>query len=133
MMSAATKAASDAIDVDRRRFLGAAAVTVVSTELMMSGAAGAQPTRLPIEGKLASLDGAIGWLNSAPLTRESLLGKVVAIDFWTYTCINWQRQLPYVRAWAARYKDQGLVVVGVHTPEFGFEKDLDNVRRRQRR
>jgi thiol-disulfide isomerase/thioredoxin len=122
-----TKAASDAIDADRRRFLTAAVATAVP-ELMLSGAAKSQPTRLPIEGKLPSLDGAIGWLNSPPLTRESLLGKVAVIDFWTYTCINWQRQLPYVRAWAARYKDEGLVVVGVHTPEFGFEKDLANVR-----
>ena len=128
MMRVSARAPSDGIDVDRRRFLSAAAVTIVSTELMINGAAGAQSTRLPIEGKLASLDGAIGWLNSPPLTRESLLGKVVVIDFWTYTCINWQRQLPYVRGWAARYKAEGLVVVGVHTPEFTFEKDLDNVR-----
>src|SRR5215207_8269561 len=85
--------------------------------------------RLPIEGELPSLGGATGWLNSQPLTAAGLRGKVVLIDFWTYTCINWLRQLPYVRAWAEKYKDRGLVVIGVHTPEFAFEKDLDNVRR----
>ena len=87
-----------------------------------------ETVRLPVEGKFPSLDGAVGWLNTQPLTRESLRGKVVLIDFWTYTCINWQRQLPYVRAWASKYKDQGLVVIGVHTPEFRFERDVDNVR-----
>ena len=80
------------------------------------------------EGHLASFDGATGWLNSEPLTPEGLRGKVVLVDFWTYTCINWLRTLGYVRAWAEKYEDQGLVVVGVHTPEFPFEKDVDNVR-----
>jgi thiol-disulfide isomerase/thioredoxin len=84
--------------------------------------------RLPIEGELPSLGGATGWLNSRPLTAAGLRGKVVLIDFWTYTCINWLRQLPYVRAWAEKYKDQGLVVIGVHTPEFAFERDVENVR-----
>ena len=70
-----------------------------------------------------------GWLNSQPLTPAGLRGKVVLIDFWTYTCINWLRTLPYVRAWAEKYKDQGLVVIGVHSPEFAFEKNVDNVRR----
>ncbi len=84
---------------------------------------------LPVEGKFPSLGGATGWLNSAPLTPAGLRGKVVLIDFWTYTCINWLRTLPHVRAWAAKYKDQGLVVIGVHSPEFAFEKDVDNVRR----
>ena len=83
----------------------------------------------PIGGELPSLGGATGWLNSQPLTTAGLRGKVVLIDFWTYTCINWLRQLPYVRAWAEKYKDHGLVVIGVHTPEFAFERDLDNVRR----
>jgi len=83
---------------------------------------------LPIEGTLPSLSGAIDWLNSQPLTPEALRGKVVLVDFWTYTCINWQRSQPYVRAWAEKYKDQGLVVIGVHTPEFGFEKNVDNIR-----
>jgi thiol-disulfide isomerase/thioredoxin len=83
---------------------------------------------LPVEGHLPSLDGATGWLNSEPLSTESLRGKVVLIDFWTYTCINWLRTLSYIRAWAEKYEEQGLVVVGVHTPEFPFEHDVDNVR-----
>jgi len=83
---------------------------------------------LPIEGELASLDGATGWLNSQPLATADLRGKVVLIDFWTYTCINWLRTLSYVRAWGEKYEEQGLVVVGVHTPEFPFEHDVDNVR-----
>jgi thiol-disulfide isomerase/thioredoxin len=84
----------------------------------------------PIGGQteLASLERANEWLNSPPLTPSALRGKVVLIDFWTYTCINWLRTLPYVRAWAEKYKDQGLVVIGVHAPEFTFEKNLDNVR-----
>jgi len=85
--------------------------------------------KLPIEGEMPSLGGATGWLNSQPLTTAGLRGKVVLIDFWTYTCINWLRTLPYVRAWAEKYQAQGLVVIGVHSPEFAFEKNLDNVRR----
>ena len=73
--------------------------------------------------------GANGWVNSPPLTREDLRGKVVLVDFWTYTCINWIRTAPYLRAWAEKYGDKGLVIVGVHSPEFAFEKDADNVRR----
>ncbi len=69
------------------------------------------------------------WLNSPPLMPAALRGKVVLIQFWTYTCINWLRTLPYVRAWASKYKDHGLVVIGVHSPEFDVEKDLQNVRR----
>ena len=84
---------------------------------------------LPVEGRLASFEGAAGWLNSPALTPEELRGKVVLVDFWTYTCINWLRTLAYVRAWAERYAGDGLVVVGVHTPEFPFERDVDNVRR----
>src|SRR5258707_10846566 len=84
--------------------------------------------QLPVEGELPSLGSATEWLNSPPLTAASLRGKVVLVNFWTYTCINWRRTLPYVRAWAEKYKDQGLVVIGVHTPEFEFEKNLDNVR-----
>jgi thiol-disulfide isomerase/thioredoxin len=83
---------------------------------------------LPVEGHLPGLDGATGWLNSPPLTPEELRGKVVLVDFWTYTCINWLRTLGYIRAWHEKYKDQGLVVIGVHTPEFPFERDVDNVR-----
>ena len=85
--------------------------------------------RLPIEAEMPSLDSATAWLNSPPLSAAGLRGKVVLIDFWTYTCINWLRTLPYVRAWAEKYKEQGLVVIGVSTPEFAFEHTVDNVRR----
>jgi len=84
---------------------------------------------LPIEGELPSLGGATAWLNSPPLSAAGLRGKVVLIDFWTYTCINWLRTLPYVRAWAEKYREHGVVVIGVHSPEFSFEHDIDNVRR----
>jgi thiol-disulfide isomerase/thioredoxin len=76
---------------------------------------------------MPALDGATGWLNSQPLTVAGLHGKVVLVDFWTYTCINWRRTLPYISAWAAKYKDQGLVVIGVHTPEFSFEHNAGNI------
>jgi thiol-disulfide isomerase/thioredoxin len=85
-------------------------------------------SQLPVEGTMPSLDGATGWLSSAPLTAAELRGRVVLVNFWTYTCINWLRTLPYLRAWAKKYQDHGLVVLGVHTPEFSFEHDLDNVR-----
>jgi len=85
--------------------------------------------QLPIEGEMPSLGGATAWLNSPPLAAAGLRGKVVLIDFWTYTCINWLRTLPYVRAWTEKYRDHGVVVIGVHTPEFSFEHDLENVRR----
>jgi len=81
---------------------------------------------------LSGLDGAPVWLNSDPLATEELRGRVVAVDFWTYSCVNWLRTLPYLRAWDQRYRDRGLVIVGVHSPEFGFEHDLDNVRRAAR-
>jgi thiol-disulfide isomerase/thioredoxin len=87
---------------------------------------------LPVEGELARFDGATGWLNSEPLTPEGLRGRIVLVDFWTYTCVNWLRTLPYVRAWDARYRDKGLTVVGVHTPEFAFEHDVENVKRAAR-
>jgi cytochrome c biogenesis protein CcdA/thiol-disulfide isomerase/thioredoxin len=93
--------------------------------MMMSSTApgaAAGPQTLP------DLSGAVAWLNSPPLTADALKGKVVLVDFWTYSCINCLRTLPYIRAWADKYKDSGLVVIGVHTPEFAFEKDLDNVR-----
>lgn len=83
---------------------------------------------LPDEGPFPSLAGANQWMNSPPLTNEQLKGKVVLIDFWTYSCINCLRTIPYVRAWAEKYKDAGLVVIGVHTPEFAFERDPANVR-----
>jgi cytochrome c biogenesis protein CcdA/thiol-disulfide isomerase/thioredoxin len=84
---------------------------------------------LPIEGEFPPLDGATSWLNSPPLTPSSLRGKVVMVDFWTYSCINCLRSLPYVKTWYDKYKDHGLVILGVHAPEFAFEKDLDNVRK----
>jgi thiol-disulfide isomerase/thioredoxin len=79
------------------------------------------------EGHLPDLDGAVAWLNSPPLSRDSLRGKVVLVNFWTYSCINSLRELPYMKAWAAKYKDAGLIVIGVHAPEFGFEKERVNV------
>src|SRR5687768_9093709 len=109
-------------------------MAITAPAVLMVGdvrAQGGKPSavRLPVEGQMPSLDGATGWLNSPPLTPTSLRGKVVLIDIWTYTCINWLRTLPYLRAWAAKYRDQGLVVIGVHTPEFEFEKKVDNVQR----
>jgi thiol-disulfide isomerase/thioredoxin len=106
--------------------LGAASVVRVAWEGEPMRATTAQ---LKIEGELPPLDGAIEWINSPPLNVSGLRGKVVLVDFWTYTCINWRRTLPYLRAWADKYRDRGLVVIGVHTPEFSFEKKLDNVRR----
>jgi thiol-disulfide isomerase/thioredoxin len=85
-------------------------------------------TPLPVEGRLPGFGSAAGWLNSKPLTADDLRGKVVLADFWTYTCINWLRTLAWVRAWHERYHERGLIVVGVHTPEFWFEHDPDNVR-----
>jgi thiol-disulfide isomerase/thioredoxin len=80
------------------------------------------------EGRMPELDGAVVWLNSSPLKSRALRGKVVLVNFWTYSCINSLRELPYLKAWAAKYKDAGLVVMGVHAPEFGFEKDPANVK-----
>ncbi|CAM4382001.1 cytochrome c biogenesis protein DipZ [Stenotrophomonas indicatrix] len=94
---------------------------------MMMMAAGQAGAPLPVEGTLPTLDGATGWLNSPPLSREQLHGKVVLIDFWTYSCINCLRAMPFVHEWAQRYRDHGLVVIGVHTPEFAFERDPRNV------
>jgi len=142
----------DHIDHDRRRLVGtaaaAAAVALVGVAAsrrwfpfvgapidasakdgnmaQQKTPAAVQP---PAAGELASLASATEWLNSPPLTAADLRGKVVLIDFWTYTCINWLRTLPYVRAWAETYKDRGLVVIGVHAPEFPFEHDAENVRR----
>ena len=123
---------SEEINHDRRRFVATAAMAIAAASLHTLGPvvqrATAAELQLPIEGVMPSLGGAIGWLNSQPLTANGLRGKVVLIDFCTYTCINWLRQLPYVRAWSEKYRDSGLVVIGVHTPEFPFEKDIDNVR-----
>jgi cytochrome c biogenesis protein CcdA/thiol-disulfide isomerase/thioredoxin len=97
-----------------------------------AGTNNALAASLPIEGAMPSLAGAVEWLNSPPLSSEALRGKVVLVDFWTYSCINCLRTLPYVRAWADKYRDAGLVVIGVHTPEFAFEKNIANVRRETR-
>src|SRR5436309_9552102 len=127
---------SDAINHDRHRFLGTAATAIAATQLGTFGSAKALVHRLapaafhsPSEGELDSLSNVTSWVNSQPLTAAGLRGNVVLIDFCTYTCINWFRTLPYIRAWAEKYQDQGLVVIGVHTPEFAFEKDIENVRR----
>jgi cytochrome c biogenesis protein CcdA/thiol-disulfide isomerase/thioredoxin len=95
---------------------------------MMKAAEAPAAQALPVEGSLPSLAGAVEWLNSPPLTPAELKGKVVLVDFWTYSCINCLRSIPYVRAWADKYKDQGLVVIGVHAPEFAFEKNIGNVK-----
>jgi cytochrome c biogenesis protein CcdA len=122
--------------------LGVAAIafgldTGLLTRLSLAGTSGLEqrlldrvrPARAkPAEGNFPSLAGATAWINSPPLTPQALHGKVVLVDFWTYSCINCLRSLPYVRAWAAKYKDHGLVVIGVHSPEFAFERDPDNVR-----
>jgi thiol-disulfide isomerase/thioredoxin len=117
---------------ERRRFIGAAAAALGATGLGVIGFTAQQmpaaAAGLPHEGALPSLSGATEWLNSPPVTPDRLRGKVALIDFWTYTCVNWLRTLPYVRAWAEKYRNQGLLVLGVHTPEFPFEKDIDNVR-----
>src|SRR3954462_2776970 len=85
--------------------------------------------QLPVEGRLPSLGGATGWVNSDPLTPEALKGRPVLVEFWTFTCINWLRTLPYVRAWFEKYSGDGLVVLGVHTPEFEVERSVENVGR----
>jgi hypothetical protein len=117
-------APAEDINRDRRRFLGAAAWTMAAARLGMFSAAEARGGEL---GELSALGRAAAWINSPPLTSANLLGKVVVVNFCTYTCINWLRTLPAVRAWSRAY-GRDLVVVGVHTPEFGFEHDLNNVR-----
>ncbi len=109
---------------------------LTGSDVMMSGGSAMKSRvradraeNLAIEGEMPSLDGAVEWLNSSPLTRQSLAGKVVLIDFWTYSCINCLRAIPYVNGWAEKYRDQGLVVIGVHAPEFAFERDAGNVRK----
>jgi thiol-disulfide isomerase/thioredoxin len=100
--------------------------------ILLAGAAPlavSQDAKAPAKGGAPAFKGATAWLNTQPLTADDLRGKVVLVEFLTYTCINWLRTMPYVRAWAEKYKDRGLIVVGVHTPEFPFEHDLDNVRR----
>lgn len=103
------------------------AMMAAEPNAMMMAGGEAQGAALPVEAVIPSLDGAVDWLNSPPLTIEGLRGKVVLVDFWTYSCINCLRAIPHVRAWAERYGDQGLVVIGVHSPEFAFEKRVGNV------
>lgn len=112
-------------NLSRRRFLRGAAMTIAASQL--GTIASAKPW-FGGGGELTSLGRATTWLNSQPLSATQLGGKIVLVEFWTYSCINWRRQLPFVRAWAEKYKDQGLVVVGVHSPEFSFEKNIDNIR-----
>ena len=115
--------------------IGSLAGILMATAAGSASAAPAAPvtsaapfrSNLPVEGTAPGFDGAVTWLNSAPLTSRQLRGKVVLVDFWTYSCINCIRTFPYVRAWASKYRDHGLTVVGVHTPEFKFEQDLTNV------
>lgn len=120
-----SSSASPMSNPDRRRFLGTAARMGAAVNLALALPATSQ-TR--IESGLPSFGGATGWLNSSALKSTELRGKVVLVNFWTYTCINWLRSLPYVRAWANKYRDQGLVVVGAHSPEFSFERNIENVR-----
>ena len=108
------------IDLGRRRFMATAAMTVAAARLGLASGNG--------QSELSAFDPTTVWLNSPPLTSAGLRGKTVLVNFWTYSCINWRRQLPYVRAWAEKYADHGLVVIGVHSPEFSFEKNVDNVR-----
>ncbi|MDR9760164.1 cytochrome c biogenesis protein DipZ [Rhizobium redzepovicii] len=108
---------------------GGAPSEVASNDVLIADAKKPFRSDLPVEGYAPSLDGAVEWLNSKPLTTEQLRGKVVLVDFWTYSCINCIRTIPYVKAWAEKYADQGLVVIGVHAPEFAFEKKLDNVKK----
>jgi cytochrome c biogenesis protein CcdA/thiol-disulfide isomerase/thioredoxin len=131
MMAAANPtAASNVVMSASDTSAGGAMMAAASSGMMRAsqGTADNQPP-LPVEGELPSLNGAVQWLNSPPLTAQSLRGKVVLIDFWTYSCINCLRSLPYVKAWADKYKDQGLVVIGVHAPEFAFERNIDNVKK----
>ncbi|ACI93381.1 cytochrome c biogenesis protein, transmembrane region [Afipia carboxidovorans OM5] len=115
---------------DKTAMAPAGGAMQANPSMMMKGAAPQEDAlALPVEGTLPPLDGAVEWLNSAPLSAEALRGKVVLVDFWTYSCINCLRAIPYVRAWAEKYKDDGLVVIGVHTPEFAFEKRPANVKK----
>jgi thiol-disulfide isomerase/thioredoxin len=118
---------SEEFNPHRRRFLRTSAMTIAAAPFVLTASGAESQSALGDEGRMPELDGAIGWLNSAPLTRASLRGNVVFVDFWTYTCINSLRPLPYVKSWAAKYKDAGLVVIGAHTPEFSFEHERVNV------
>ena len=110
-----------------KRHIAGIAGAVAAAGVLASLAVAAGPAALPVEGRAAGFDGATTWLNAAPLNAAALRGKVVLVDFWTYSCINCIRTVPWVRAWSDKYRDLGLTVVGVHTPEFRFEEDLANV------
>ncbi len=125
---------SDQINYRRHGVIGASLITYATADFGQLDAVDASfgsdvAGDVASEGHFPSLEGATAWLNSQPLQSDELRGKVVAVDFWTYTCINWRRTLPYVRGWAEHYHDHGLVVIGVHTPEFPVEHDIENVRR----
>ncbi|MXN79683.1 redoxin domain-containing protein [Burkholderia sp. 4701] len=122
----AMAAAATPAQPDGAATIGSAMMRAAATSQAMRAAA---PAALPVEGTLPPLDGAVQWLNSPPLTAAGLRGKVVLVDFWTYSCINCLRTLPYTNAWARKYAPYGLVVIGVHAPEFAFERDLGNVRK----
>jgi cytochrome c biogenesis protein CcdA/thiol-disulfide isomerase/thioredoxin len=107
-------------------------VTASIAGFLINAAHASTQTSLPVEGKLPELSGAVEWLNSPPLKTEDLRGKVVVVNFWTYSCINCLRTLPYLKEWAKKYQDQGLVVIGVHAPEFAFERNVGNVKRATR-
>jgi len=120
--------------MDRRSFLKTSALVTSGARVAawlanpdLTANAAESQRALPDEGPLPDLGGAVAWLNSAPLSDKLLRGKVVLVNFWTYSCINSLRPLPYVKSWAAKYLDAGLVVIGVHTPEFSFEKERTNV------
>jgi thiol-disulfide isomerase/thioredoxin len=106
-----------------------AAIQLGKSTAARAQAASMKATSLPIEGEMPSLTGATGWINTSPLTSADLRGKVVLVEFWTYTCINWLRSHAYVRAWAEKYNEHGLVVIGAHTPEFPFEGEVGDVQR----
>jgi thiol-disulfide isomerase/thioredoxin len=113
---------------ERRNFLRNAVMSIAASEIVLTASAAESHPRLTDEGPSPGFGAAVGWLNSAPLDRKALRGKVVLVNFWTYSCINSLRELPYMKSWAAKYKDAGLVVIGVHTPEFLFEKDAANMK-----
>jgi cytochrome c biogenesis protein CcdA/thiol-disulfide isomerase/thioredoxin len=129
MKSVVMKGDGDAIMSGNAPVGNQAMISATNAMMMQAKPQAPSAEQLPVEMTTPNFDGAIQWLNSSPLTAASLKGKVVLVDFWTYSCINCLRAIPYVRAWAEKYKDQGLVVIGVHSPEFAFEKDVDNVKK----
>jgi cytochrome c biogenesis protein CcdA/thiol-disulfide isomerase/thioredoxin len=120
---------SRSAEPDGGAMMSRTAMTGNGPAMMAMHGAAADADVLKVEGTLPQLTGAVEWLNSSPLNAAQLKGKVVLVDFWTYSCINCLRTMPYVKAWAEKYRDQGLVVIGVHAPEFAFERDLGNVRK----